>query len=51
MIVNANSIVRNVIEIKDGIIKNVNVNVKINVHAKNIIVRILVYVFVRIVST
>ena len=50
MIVNANSIVQHVIQIKNGIIKHVNVNVKIIVHAKKIIVGILAHVFVRIAS-
>ena len=45
MIVHANSIVQNIIKIKYGIIKHVNVNVKIIVHAKKIIVGILVHVF------
>ena len=40
----------NLIQIKNGIIKHVNVNVKIIISAKNIIVGILVHVFVRIVS-
>ena len=44
VIVNANSIVQNVIQIKNGIIKHANVNVKIIKIAKNIIVRILVQV-------
>ena len=38
------------IQIKNGIIKHVNVNVEIIVSAKNIIVGILARVFVRIVS-
>ena len=46
--VTANSIVQHVIRIKNGIIKHVNVNVKIG--AKKIIVGILAHVFVRIVS-
>ena len=45
VIVNANSI-----QIKNGITKLVNVNVKINVHAKKIIAGILAHVFVRIAS-
>ena len=45
MIVNANSIVQNIIKMKYGIIKHFNVNVKIIVHAKKIIVGILVHVF------
>ena len=48
MIVNANSIVQHVIQIKTGIIKHVNKNLKIILSAKNIIVGILAYVFVRI---
>ena len=44
VIVNANSIVQNVIQIKNGIIKHANVDVKIIKIAKNIIVRILVQV-------
>ena len=47
MIVNANSIVQYVIQIKNGILKYVNVNVKIIVCSKKIIVGILAYVFVR----
>ena len=50
MIVNANSIVQYVIHIKNGIIKHVNVNVKIDVSAQKIIVGILAHVFVRIAS-
>ena len=38
MIVNENSIVQYIIQIKNGIIKHVNVSVKINVHTKQIIV-------------
>ena len=34
MVVNANSIVQHVIQIKNGITKHVNVNVKVIVHAK-----------------
>ena len=41
VIVNANSIVQNVIQIKNGIIKHANVNVKIIISAKMIIVRML----------
>ena len=51
MIVNANSIVQYVIQIKNGIIKHVNVNVKIIVSAKKFIVGIASRAFVRIVST
>ena len=49
-ILNANLIVQHVIQIKNGIIKHVNVNVKITISAKAIIVRILTHVIVRIVS-
>ena len=48
--VNSNSIVQRAIRIKNGIIKHVNVNVKIIVSAKKIIVGILAHVFVRVVS-
>ena len=51
MIVNANSIVQYVIQIKNEITKHVNVHVKVIVSAKKIIVGILAHVFVRIVST
>ena len=51
VILNANSIVQYVVQMKKGIIKNVNVNVKIIVDAKNVIFGILAQVFVRIVST
>ena len=50
MIVNANSIEQHVIQIKNGIIKHVNVNVKIIVHTKKIIVGIPAHIFVRIAS-
>ena len=50
MIVNGNSIVQHVIQNKIGIIRHVNVNVKIIVSAKKIIVGILAHVFVRMVS-
>ena len=43
--VNANLIVQHVIQIKNGIIKHVNVNVKIIISAKKIIVGILAHVF------
>ena len=42
VIVNANSIVQHVIQIKKGIIKQANVSVKIIVSVKKIIVGILV---------
>ena len=47
---NANSIVQHVIQIKNGIMINVNVSVKSNAHAKKIIVGILTYLFKRIVG-
>ena len=50
MIVNANSIVEHVIQIKNGIIKQVNVNVKIIISMKKVIVGILAYVFAKIVK-
>ena len=50
MIVNANSIAQHVIQIKNEIIKHANVNVKIIISVKKIIVGVLVHVFVRIVS-
>ena len=50
VVVNASSVVQHVIQIKNGIIKQVNVNVKIIVSAENIIAEILAYVFVRMVS-
>ena len=40
VIVNANLMVQHVTRIKNGIIKHVNVNVKIVVHAENLFVRI-----------
>ena len=50
VIVNAISLVQNVIQNKNGIIKHVNVNVEINISAKKIIFGILAHVFVRILS-
>ena len=47
VIVNANSVLKNAIPIKNGIIKHVNVNLKIILHVKMVIVRILAHVFVR----
>ena len=47
---NTNSIAQHVIQIKNGIIKYVNVNVKIIISATNIIVGNLAGVFVRIAS-
>ena len=45
--VNANSIVQHVIQIKSGITKHVNVNVKIIIRAQKVIVEILADVFVK----
>ena len=50
MIVNANSRVQPVIQIRNGIMKHVNVSVKVIVHAKKTIVGILAHVFVRTIS-
>ena len=50
MIINANSIVQNVIQIKNGTTKHVRMSGKFIVSAKKIIVRILVHIFARIVS-
>ena len=50
MIVNANSIAQHVIQNKNGIIKHVNVNVKIIISVEKIIAGILPYVFVGTVS-
>ena len=47
MIENVNSIVKHVTQIKNVIMKHVNVSVKIIVTAKRFIVGILSYVFVR----
>ena len=44
---NANSILKHVIRIKNGIIKHVNMNVRIIISEKKIIVGILAHVFVR----
>ena len=49
-IVNANSIVQHAIENKDGIRKHVDMNVKIIINVKKILVGILAHVFVRIIS-
>ena len=48
LIVNANSIVQYVIQIKNGITKHGNVNVKIIASAKNIIIGILAHVSVKV---
>ena len=50
VIVNASSIVKNVIHLKNGIKKHVTVNVKIITSAKKIIVGILAHVFVIIAN-
>ena len=50
VIVNTNSTVRHVIQIKNGIIKHVNINVKIIISDKKVIVGYLAHVFVRIVG-
>ena len=51
LIVNAHSIVQHVTRIKDGIIKHVNVNVKITVNEKKkIIVGILAHAFLRMAN-
>ena len=50
IIVNANSIVQHVIQTKNGIRKHVNMNVKIIIRAKQIIVGILAHVFARMAS-
>ena len=50
MVVNANSIVQHVTQIKNGMKKHVNVNANFIVSAKKIIVGILTHVFVEIVS-
>ena len=48
--VNANSLVQHLIRIKNGIIKHVDMNLKIIVSVKKIMVVILAHVFVRIVN-
>ena len=50
MILNTNSIVQDVIQIKNGIIKHENGSVKNITHVKKIIAGILAHVFVRIAS-
>ena len=47
MIANESSIVQHVIQIRNGIIKHVNVSVKIMISAKKIIAEILAHVFVK----
>ena len=51
VIVNANLIIQLAHQIKNGIKKLVNVNVRIAVHAKKILVGIVAHRFVRIAST
>ena len=50
VIVNANSIIQNTTQIENGKLKHVNVNVKIIISVKKIIVGIPAHVFVKIVS-
>ena len=50
MIVNENSIVQDVIQIKRGITINVNVSIKSIAHTKEILAGILAHVFLRIVG-
>ena len=50
VIANANSIVQHVIQIKNVLIKHVNMSKKIIERIKKIIIRILVHVFVRMES-
>ena len=50
VIVNPTAIVQHVIQIKNEIIKHVNVNVKIIISFKKIIAGILTHVFVRITT-
>ena len=47
MIVNATSVVKHVIQIKNGVMKHVNVSVKIIKSVKAVIVEILVNLFVK----
>ena len=51
VIVNPNSIVQSIIEIKNGLMTNVNMSAKSIALAKKIIAGILVHVFMSIVST
>ena len=48
VIVNANSIVQHLIQIKNGIIININASVKSIVRPKQIIVQILAHIFAKI---
>ena len=50
MVVNANAIVQQVVEIKNWIMKHVDVSVKIIVDTKKIIVGIVEHAILRIVS-
>ena len=50
VIANANSVVQPAVQIRNGITKLVNVNVKVIAHAKKIIVGILAHEFVRTAS-
>ena len=50
MIVNGNSIVQHVIQIKNWIKKHVNISVKIIATGKMIIVSIVAHVFMRMIS-
>ena len=50
VIVNANSIIQNTTQIENGKLKHVNVNVKIIISVKKIIVGIPAHAFVKIVS-
>ena len=50
VIANANSVVQHVIQIKNVLIKHVNMSKKIIERIKKIIIRILVHVFVRMES-
>ena len=51
VIANTNFILQHVIQIKDGIIKHINANLKIIISAKKIIVSILASAFVKIASS
>ena len=46
-IVNANSVVQHVIQIKNAIIKHVDVNVKVIISVRKIIVKVRARIFVR----
>ena len=48
MLLNTNSIVQHVIQIKNKVMKHASVNVKIIISAKKVIVGILAHVFLRI---